>query len=165
MLPTLTDRRLEPRIPTLVVAKAALGMFWARMGSLNSLEMSGDSRFWKSWLGGPMPSADTMAAVHSKMDTAPLREAIHEAYQCLKRNKALPDDHGFSLAIVDGHESHASYLRHCSGCLERTVHCESGDRIQFYHRQVMLLLVPGSPAGRERLRLPLDHEPQLKGEG
>ena len=68
LLTPITDRRLEPRIPTLLVAKAALGMFWARMGSLNALEMSGDSRFWKGWLGGPMPSADTMAAVHSKMD-------------------------------------------------------------------------------------------------
>ena len=165
VLPTITDRRLEPRIPTLVVAKAALVMFLTRMGSLNALEMSGDSRFWKKWLAAPMPSADTVARVYSKMDAVSLREAIHEAYECLKRNKALPDNRGFSLAIVDGHESHVSYRRHCSGCLERAVHFESGDRIQYYHRQVTLLLVTGAPAGREPLRIPLDHEPQLPGEG
>ena len=164
VLPTITDRRLEPRIPTLVVAKAALVMFLARMGSLNALEMSGDSRFWKKWLAAPMPSADTIARVHSKMDALPLREAIHDAYERLKRNKALPDDRGFSLAIVDGHESHVSYRRHCSGCLERSVPFGKSKRIQYYHRQVTLLLVTGAPAGREPLRLPLDHEPQLPGE-
>jgi len=68
------------------------------------------------------------------------------------------------VAIVDGHESHASYRRHCSGCLERTIHSEQGDRIQYYHRQVTLLLVTGAPPGRQPLRIPLDHEPQLPGE-
>src|SRR6266699_4732938 len=164
LIASITDRRPEPRISTATVAKASMVMFWARMGSLNALEMSGESRFWKRWLGHPMPSAETMGDVHSKMDAGKLREAIHQVYGCLKRNKALPDDHGISLAIVDGHESHASYLRHCTGCLERTLHAESGDRIQYYHRQVTLLLVTGAPPGRQPLRMPLDHEPQLPGE-
>jgi len=164
LIASLTDRRPEPRISTATVAKAALVLFWARMGSLNALEMSGASRFWKLWLGHPMPSAETMGDVHSKMDADTLREAIHQVYGCLKRNKALPDDRGISVAIVDGHESHASYLRHCTGCLERTIHAESGDRIQYYHRQVTLLLVTGAPPGRQPLRLLLDHEPQRPGE-
>src|SRR5580692_6144141 len=134
------------------------------MGSLNALEMSGASRFWKRWLGHPMPSAETMGTVHSKMDAGTLREAIRQAYGCLKRNKALPDNLGISVAIVDGHESHASYRRHCSGCLERTIHSEHGDRIQYYHRQVTLLLVTGATPGRQPLRIPLDHEPQVPGE-
>jgi hypothetical protein len=111
-----------------------------------------------------MPSADTMGRVHSLLDAATLRESIHHLYGCLKRNKALPDNHGIALAIVDGHESHASYLRHCPGCLQRTIHFEQGDRIQYYHRQVTLLLVPGAPPGRESIRMPLDHEPQRPGE-
>lgn len=146
------------------MAKASLVLFWARMGSLNALEMSGASRFWKRWLGRPMPSAETMGDVHSKMDAGTLREAIHRVYGRLKRNKALPDDRGISLAIVDGHESHASYRRHCPGCLERTVHSGPGDRVQYYHRQVTLLLVTGAPPGRPPLRMPLDHEPQRPGE-
>jgi hypothetical protein len=115
LIASFTDRRLEPRISTATVAQAAMVMFWARLGSLNALEMSGASRFWKHWLGQPMPSADTMGDVHSKMDVGTLREAIHQVYGGLKWNKALPDNHGISLAIVDGHESHASYLRHCTG--------------------------------------------------
>jgi hypothetical protein len=134
------------------------------MGSLNALEMAGASRFWKHWLGHPMPSAETMGAVHSKMDAGALREAIHQVYARLKRNKALPDNRGICLAIVDGHESQASYLRHCPGCLERTIHAEHGDRIQYYHRQVTLLLVTGAPPGRHPLRMPLDHEAQRPGE-
>jgi hypothetical protein len=164
LLTSITDRRPEPRIPTLAVVKASMVLFWARLGSLNALEMSGASRFWKNWLGRSMPSADTMGTVHSKMDADALREALHQVYGCLKRNKALPDNRGISLAIVDGHESHASYRRRCPGCLERTIHSEHGDRIQYYHRQVTLLLVTGAPAGRQPLRLPLDHEPQRPGE-
>ena len=145
----ITDRRLEPRISAATVAKSAAVMFWARMGSLNALEMSCQSRFWKHWLGGPLPSADTMGNVHSKMDASTLRDAMHQVYEQLKRNKALPDNRGISLAIVDGHESHTSYLQHCSGCLSRTIHLPTGDRVQYYHRQVTLLLVTGAPANRE----------------
>ena len=164
LIASLTDRRPEPRISTATVARAAMVLFWARMGSLNALEMSGASRFWKHWLGHPMPSAETMGDVHSKMDADTLRKAIHQVYGCLKSNKALPDNGGISLAIVDGHESHASYRRHCPGCLARTIHSQQGDRIQYYHRQVTLLLVTGAPPGRQPLRIPLDHEPQLPGE-
>ena len=160
----ITDRRLEPRIPTAIVAKSAAVMYWARMGSLNALEMSGQSKFWKHWLGAPLPSADTMGNVYAKMDASTLRDAIHKVYGQLKRNKALPDNGGFAVAILDGHESHTSYLQHCSGCLERTIHFDTGDRIQYYHRQVTLMLVTGAPANREPLRILLDHEPQLAGE-
>ena len=132
LIASITDRRPEPRISTATVAKAAMVLFWARLGSLNALEMSGASRFWKLWLGHPMPSAETMGNVHAKMDADTVREAIHQVYGGLKRNKALPDDRGISVAIVDGHESHASYRRHCPGCLARTIHSQQGDRIQYY---------------------------------
>jgi hypothetical protein len=164
LITSITDHRPEPRISTATVVKAGMVLFWARMRSLNALEMSGAARFWKRWLGHPMPSAETMGDVHSKMDADTLRDAIHQVYGCLKRNKALPDNRGIAVAIVDGHESHASYLRHCSGCLERTIHFQSGDRIQYYHRQVTLLLVTGAPPGRQPLRIPLDHEVQRPGE-
>lgn len=160
----VTDRRREPRMATATVVKAAAAMFWARMGSLNAWELSARSRFWTTWLQVPMPSADSMGRVLALTDPAKFRDAIHAVYSRLKRNKALPDNAGFTIAIVDGHESHASYLRHCHGCLQRTIHTEHGDRVQYYHRQVTTLLVPGAPAGREPLRLPLDHEPQRPGE-
>ena len=36
--------------------------------------------------------------------------------------------------------------------------------MQYYHRQLTLLLVPGAPPGRDALRMPLDHESQRAGE-
>jgi len=66
--------------------------------------------------------------------------------------------------VLDGHESHASYLRHCSGCLERTVHTEKGDRTQYYHRHVALMLLPGALRCGQALRLLLDLEPVRAGE-
>ena len=93
-----------------------------------------------------MPSAETMGNVYSRMDAGTVREAIHQVYGGLKRNKALPDNRGIPVAIVDGHERHARCRRHCSGCLERTIHSERGDRLQYYHRQVTLLLVTGATA-------------------
>ena len=108
LIADFTDRRLKPRIPTVVVVKSSAVMFWARMGSLNALEMSAQSKFWKQmrfqllrqWLGRPMPSADTIGArvesalgnVFAKMDASQLRDAIHQVYGKLKRNKALADD-------------------------------------------------------------------------
>ena len=46
----ISDRRPEPRISTTAVVKSVLVMFWARMGSLNALELTGGARFWKNWL-------------------------------------------------------------------------------------------------------------------
>ena len=50
------------------------------------------------------------------------------------------------------------------GCLERSVKTEQGERIQYYHRQVTLMLLPGPGAGRKPLRVLLDCEPMLSGE-
>ena len=76
----------------------------------------------------------------------------------------MADNHGIAIAALDGHESHARYLRHCPGCLERTIHTDQTDRTQFYHRQVTLMLLPGARPGCEPIRLLLDHEPQRAGE-
>jgi hypothetical protein len=46
----VSDRRQEPRIATAVV-KSALAAFWARLGSLNALEMTKPAKTWKLWLG------------------------------------------------------------------------------------------------------------------
>jgi hypothetical protein len=73
--------------------------------------------------------------------------------------KALePPAHGLMAAVVDGHESHATFRRCCPGCLQRTIHALEGDRIQYYHRHVALWLI-----GRD-LSLMLDAEPQRAGE-
>jgi hypothetical protein len=160
----LADRRLAPRHSTAAVVKAALVMFCARQPSLNALAQIPAARFWKQWLGEPLASADTLGRVHAELQADGLRQVIRQLYHRLKRNKALPDQQGIGVAVLDGHENHASYRRHCSGCLQRTIHTEHGDRIQYYHRQVTLMLLPAAPAGRPAVRLLLDHEPQRPGE-
>ena len=157
------DRRPLPRIPTAIVVKSVAALFWARMGSLNALELTAHSRFFRDWFGESVCSADSIGRVNALMDAAGLRRGIHHIYDQLKRNKALPDNHGIGIAVLDGHESHASYLRHCSGCLERTI--AKTARTQYYHRQVTLMLLPAARPGCQPIRLLLDHEPQLPQEG
>ena len=146
------------------MVKSATVLFWARMASINAWEQLGAARFWRRWLGESSFSADTLGRVHALLDADGLRQGIHQVYERLKRNKALPDIFGLGVVVLDGHESHASYLRHCSGCLQRSIHQEGGDRIQYYHRQVTLMLLPDAPPGRPAVRLLLDHEPQRAGE-
>jgi hypothetical protein len=160
----VSDRRLQPRITTAVVVKSALALFWCRLGSLNALEMTRRAKTWKAWLGRSLCSADSIGRVGACMDADTLRPAIHHIYDRLKRNKALPDLYGLAVAVLDGHETSASYRRCCPGCMQRTIHSERGDRTQFYHRNVTLMLLCGTPPGRPPLRLLLDLEPQRPGE-
>jgi hypothetical protein len=160
----VVDRRPQPRIPTAVFVKSVAVLFWARMGSLNALELTAHSSFFRIWLGQSVCSADSIGRIHALIDAEGLRQGIHHVYDRLKRNKALPDHHGIGIAVLDGHESHASYLQHCTGCLERTIHTGNADRTQFYHRQVTLMLLPGARPGCEPIRLALDHESQRAGE-
>lgn len=154
----VSDRRPAARIPTRVFVKLGLVLFWARLGSLNALRQTGGSRFWKNWLGRKMPSDDSVGRVMAQIDTADLRQGLHHLYSRLKRNKALAGIGGLNVAVVDGHETHSSYLRHCAGCLTRNIHAQTGDRVQYYHRNVTLMLLA------ERVRLLLDVEAQLPGE-
>jgi hypothetical protein len=105
----VSDRREKPRISTAAVVKSSLVLFWARMGSSNAWEQVGRARFWQRWLGEPAFSADTLGRVHALLDASGLRQGIHDVYERLKRNKALPDIYGLGVVVLDGHESHASY--------------------------------------------------------
>jgi hypothetical protein len=158
VLEEVSDKRVGPRFRTSAILKAGLGMFWGRLGSLNALAGVSSCRPWKKWLGSSMPSADTVGRVFALMDTADLRKALHHVYTRLKRNKALSKVSGAAVAVLDGHETHASYRRHCVACLQRTIHAQQGDRIQYYHRNVTFMLVSG------KLRILLDVESQRRGE-
>jgi hypothetical protein len=162
----VNDRRRQPRIPTAVILKSVTVLFWARMGSLNALELTTRSGLFRHWFGRSLCSADTVGRVNALMDAGGLRYGIHHIYDRLKRNKALPDHGGIGIAVLDGHESHTSYLQHCAGCLERTIHGKDGkaDCTQFYHRQVTIMLLPAARPGCEPIRLLLDVEPQRAGE-
>lgn len=144
------------------MVKAVLAIYWSRLGSLNALALTRAAKFWKSWLGGPLCSADSLGRIVASMDAAALRQGIHHVYDRMKRNKALPDLHGLAVAVLDGHETSTSYRRCCDGCLKRAT---SSGQTQFYHRNVTLMLLCGSPPGRPAVRLLLDLEPQRAGEG
>ena len=129
-------------IPTVRIVRSVFVMILVRLGSLNALEQTKSSRFWNQWLGGSIPSADTVGRVFALADCDTIRAGIHEVYTRLKRNKALqPPWHGLVALVLDGHESSASYRRCCPGCLQRTIHAAGGDRIQYYHHNGTAQLV------------------------
>ena len=158
-LDAIRDRRKQGRIPTCVVMRAVMAMCFCRLGSLNALGQTGASGLWRRWLGQALPSPDTIGRVACGVDLDGVRALGHNVYGRLKRGKALaPPAHGLIAAILDGHELHATYKRHCPGCLERRVQTAAGERIQYYHRVVAISLAGGD------LRLMLDAEPILPGE-
>lgn len=134
-------------------------MLLTRLGSLHALEQTKPSAFWRKWVDAELPSADSAGRIWALVDPETLREGIHQFYSRLKRNKAiLPPWQGLIPLIMDGHESHATYRRHCTGCLERMIHTEQGDKLQYYHRHVAAILI-----GKD-FPLLLDAEAQKKGE-
>lgn len=158
-LDVVRDRRRQGRIPTPVILRSVVVMFLSRLGSLNALEQSRPSQFWRRWLGRAMPSADTVGRVCARMEPGDVRAVQHRVYSRLKRIKALPPlAGGLTVAVLDGHESHASYRRHCDACLSREIQTGETTRTQYYHRHVTLLLLARD------LALPLDAEPIRRGE-
>ena len=158
-LNAVRDGRPRPQIATPRIVRAVVVMFLSRLGSLNALEQTRPSRFWGRWLGGEMPSADTIGRVCARVEVEDVRAVLHQEYTRLKRMKALePPDHGFIVAVVDGHESTASRKRCCSACCHRIVHTKQGDVLEYYHRSVVLRVV-----GRV-LSVMLDAEPIHFGE-
>jgi len=158
-LDAVCDARRQPQIPTPVVMRALAVLFLVRLGSLNALAQTRRQPFWCRWLGSDLPSADTLGRVASQVEISDLRAVQQQVYVRLKRGKALPAPvHGLIAAVVDGHESHATFRRHCPGCLTRTIHAAGGDRTQYYHRHVSLQLVGAD------WTLLVDAEPQRPGE-
>jgi hypothetical protein len=138
------DGRIRPRIKTSTAISSVLVMLLSRMGSFNALEQTKSCFYWKEEdKKEVLPSADTIGKVTAAVDLATVRPALKQVYVRRKRNKSLKPlfpKLGFA-AILDGHESSASYKRCCCGCLHRKVETESGTRIQFYHRHVTAVLL------------------------
>jgi hypothetical protein len=159
LLDGLTDARPQPRIATSVIVRSLLIMIVTRLGSLNAVEQTRSSLFWRRFLKEALPSADTLGRVAAQMEPDPVRQALLDLYTDLKRNKALPPPwHGLMPLVLDGHESHSTEQRHCPGCLERTISTAHGEHVQYYHRHVTAMLL-----GRD-FPILLDAEPQRPGE-
>jgi hypothetical protein len=135
-------------------------MQWVRIGSLNGLIQKRPIGSWRRWLGGELPSARSIGRVAAGMNIDDTRELLHRHYERRKRNKSLqPFIGNIRVLVFDGHESTASYLRCCPGCLRRRVTVGDEERIQYYHRYVMAMLLHRDGC------LLIDIEPQWPGEG
>ncbi|MDI6759136.1 MAG: hypothetical protein QMD94_05650 [Candidatus Omnitrophota bacterium] len=135
-------------------------MSLSQLVSLNALEQARkQNSFWKKWIGGDLPSADTIGRVFTLISRDDIRGILKNLYSKLKRGKALKPAFGNRFAlIIDGHESSCSCLRVCNKCLERAIHTDKAEKVQYYHRSVLALL------WCEGFYLPLDTEAQLSGE-
>ena len=159
MTAALRDTRPQPRISAATVGRAALVMMLGRLGSFNALKQTRRSRFWEGFLGGDLPSADTMGRVCQGIQVEPIRQMQRTLYASLKRGKALqPPTHGLMVAVLDGHEMHATRERCCPDCLQRTIKTGHGEQVEYYHRLVNMVLV-----GRDAC-FELDAEPIRGGE-
>jgi hypothetical protein len=155
----IEDKRQRPVIAMEEIFWAGLVMALGQLGSLNALEQNKKQSYWRRWIGFDVSSADTMGRGFSHAGVDSIRKIIRQAYSRLKRNKAIgPVYAGMIALIIDGHESHRSQLRCCSGCLERRLHTKRGVKREKYHRHVMASLLC------EGVCLPLDMEPQRPGE-
>ncbi len=156
----MTEHRKGPSFPIGRVVRSTFLMLQTRLGSLHAFEQSKLSAPARRWLGGEPPSADTMARVMSGVDADELRGILQSVFRKLKRNKGfLPLSQNRVALVIDGHESHTSYLRCCKGCLKREVETKSGPRTQYYHRYVAAHLV-----GRD-FTFMVDIEPQRESDG
>lgn len=134
-------------------------MFLTQLGSLNAIEQRWSLTRVREFVGGALPSADSLGRIASQMLPESVRAVNLDIYRRLKRNKALqPPWHGLMALVVDATESHSSYLQKCDGCLERKIKCGDGEQTQYYHRHVRAILIARDWCFQ------LDVEPQLKGE-
>lgn len=162
-LTTLTESRARVNISLRTMALCMFILVSSRLGSLNALEKCRYGKLWKRYgVVGKLPSADQLGRVAATIPARDVRRQLRTIYRKLKRRKALsPSSHDnlFTL-VVDGHESSASYLRCCDDCLTRRINKDTAhERIQYYHRLVMGVLVC------KRFTVLLDVELQRKGEG
>jgi len=134
-------------------------MLWVRLGSFNAIEQERPGGRWRRWLGGDIPSAETLGRTAAAADHDDLRRALAGHYPRRRRKKTLhPIGKKWRPLVFDGHESNASFLRSCKHCLKRTLKTKKGPRTQFYHRYVMAMLVHRDGA------VLMDIEPQGPGE-
>jgi hypothetical protein len=159
LIKRLGDSRQRRQIAMECIFAVGLVMAIGQLGSLNAIEQKQGPSYWRRWVGGRKVSADAIGYGFARLESDDIRAVIQQVYSRLKRNKALkPKRAGLIALVLDGHESHNSQKRCCSGCLQRQLKTKDGQKTEYYHRHVMASLI------FEGMFLPLDMEPQGKGE-
>ena len=151
------DSRRRPKHRAPVVVRGLLVMIVARLGSINKLACAGANSL-RAWIGGLLPSADTLGRASACLHADDIRAMVHKVYSVTRRGKNLQPLRGLRVLLLDAHDFPTSELRHCPGCLKRTVTTRRGQRVQYYHRFVAAMLVHRSGC------LVLDIELQRPGE-
>lgn len=158
----LRDGRLYPQNGTSQAWLSVFLMFLLRLPSLHAWEgfVTPRETKVKKVLKGKPPSVDDVGYIFSRFDCESLRRELRTRIRKLKRNKVFLSAriNGFLTVAVDGHELCSSYKRCCDACLQRRVTIKNEERIQYYHRIVVLTLVRGA------VRVPLDLETVRRGE-
>ena len=102
----IRDGRVQPRIPLCSIWMSVLGMFGARLGSLNALESQlRSSDRWERLVGASKPSAEAVGYCLARIDPESLRCMLKLIVRRLARNKALdPSPWTVRAVAFDGHE-------------------------------------------------------------
>lgn len=155
----IKDGRQKPQKKTEGIIMGVMVMALTRLGSLNGLEQLARLKFMRGLIGEEPASADTVGRVMGVLNNDEMREINRQIYKRMKRNKAIrPMIGNMFVLIIDGHETMASYRRHCSDCLERKVETKKGEETQYYHRNVCGML------RSKDFSIMLDVEEQRRGE-
>jgi len=81
-------------------------MIVTQLGSLNAWEQTSAKPFWKVFLGGDAPSADTVGRVCTLISPDEIRKIIAEVIKRARRNKiVILKLAGLQVLVLDGHES------------------------------------------------------------
>ena len=161
LLSGVQDSRKDPQIPATVVVRILYVLGLLRIRSFNALEPRLAEPEMQRALGVPVSearricSADTLAYSLHRMDVATCRAPLIQVVRKAERNKVFREGWygAMRFVAIDGWEPFSSYARQCDACLTREVRVGDEKRTQYYHRDVVALLLG------EYLELVLEMEP------
>jgi hypothetical protein len=131
ILARVTDKRVDPDIPTFPVVLSLLLAAVLRVPSLNQLEHWLKDGHFQRLLGERVKrrknqalfSADTIVDVLDGLEILTLQTALAQIIKAAERDNAFREDTfgAFICTAIDGWEPFCSYKRHCEGCLTRKI--------------------------------------------
>ena len=149
------DLREDPDID---IQKIFMGYFYGsafRIKATSTIEAETREGVLKKRVGEI--SDDTIGYGLDRVTIRSVRNSWNMLYKISKRNGMLRDNpfHDYVVGIFDGIEVYKSYNIKCRRCLTRKIETKKGEKIQYYHRAVVLTLAGYDfpiPIGLEMMR-------------
>jgi hypothetical protein len=142
-LSLLEDNRKGPDID---IQNIFMGYYFGsafRMKATSTIEEESRDGVLKKRVGNI--SDDTIGYGLDHLNVETVQKGWYMLAKQAKRNGMLRNSpfHDYIVGVFDGIETYSSYSehRHCDRCLSRVVETNSGKKIQYYHRVVVLTLV------------------------